>query len=79
MDQEASLSGIYCSFWITSAWEACKCTIAYWEVLRIPFLWRKEAFAYLNGADSYTKFQLIVFAFQWYEQFEKFILKEKKV
>ena len=43
--------------------------------------WCKDeiSFAYLNGADSYTKFQLIVFAFQWYEQFEKCILNEKKV
>ena len=43
--------------------------------------WCKDEilFANLNGADSYTKFQLIVFVYQWYEQFEKCILKEKKV
>ena len=36
-------------------------------------------FAYLNGADSYTSLQLIVFTFYWYKRFEKFILDKSYI
>ena len=34
-------------------------------------------YSYLNGADTYTKMQLIIFALQWNEQYEKYFLEKK--
>ena len=77
------LSGLYCCFWKTHQISSLLAMEALMDFL-LTFCCRHNTmlrcvafFAYLNGADSSTKLQLIVFAFDRYEQFQKYILKKK--